>query len=82
MQKFGLVQETYPDRVPLTWVVSLVEVPLGWCQGGQRSWMQRGAPCHTVPLDSIAVSLQGALSARSLLAQSGPLEYAEEALHW
>ena len=41
-----------------------------------------GAPCHTVPLDSIAVSLQGALSARSLLAQSGPLEYAEEALHW
>ena len=44
--------------------------------------MQRGAPCHTVPLDSIAVSLQGALSARSLLAQSGPLEYAEEALHW
>ena len=33
MQKFGLVQETYPDRVPLTWVVSLV-VGATWVVSG------------------------------------------------
>ena len=38
MQKFGLVQETHPDRVPLTWVVSLVGATWVVSGGKGRGW--------------------------------------------
>ena len=72
MQKFGLMQETHPDRASLTWVVSLVGATWVGVGGGAKVVDAEGAPCHTVPLDSIATRLA------YLLAQSGPLEYAEE----